>query len=74
MPRVKVFVGKNSDQNGNKLEKKLEERPYYWFIANGDFDIVWSNVVVFILGHIFFAWAYYILFTEFPWRTWYWSK
>ena len=31
--------------------------PKFYYINNGDFSIVWSNVVVFIIGHVLFGQA-----------------
>jgi len=70
MPSIKVYVDKHQTSQKNPLQ---EERSYYWYIANGDFDIVWTNVTIFVLGHALFLQACYLICTEYPWETWFWS-
>lgn len=75
MPSYKLILPKKGDDNGHAVSRKdQEERPFYWFINHGDFDIVWTNVSVFIIGHVLYIYAYYLLFTDFPWQTWFWSE
>lgn len=63
------FVPK-SKANFNKIEKQEVKSPkkndsaYYYYIRNGDFDIVWTNVFVFVLGHLLFIHTGYLLVFE----------
>ena len=47
---------KVSDENGNvgNVGSTSKNHSYYYYINEGDFDIVWTNVLVFILGHALF--------------------
>ena len=44
---------KSTEINGNNRVS------YYYFVGTSDFSIVWSNVVVFGLAHLFFVYMYY---------------
>ena len=49
----------------------------YTFIRDGDFDIVWPNVLIFIVAHIAHAYSLYLLFTDHDvkmTKTWIFSK
>lgn len=70
------YVGRDVDPlTGQKLSKKeLDQRPFYYFIRDGDFDLVWPNISVFVIGHLLFFYSYYIMYTQHPWNTWFWSE
>jgi hypothetical protein len=46
----------------------------YYFIRDGDFDIVWRNVYIFVIGHILYAGGLYILWSEQLLKTWIYCK
>lgn len=70
-----LYCGGQTGPKGQKYTKKqLDSRPFYYFIRDGDFDIVWPNVAVFIVGHLFYLYSCFLLCTDFPWRTWFWGE
>ncbi|KAI1286645.1 Stearoyl-CoA desaturase 5 [Halotydeus destructor] len=45
--------------------------PSFVFVDTGEFSIVWPNVLVFLVGHVFYAYSFYLLLTfEVSWLTW----
>ena len=42
----------------------------YYYIREGDFDIVWRNVFIFVLGHCLYAYGLYLLWSESLVDTW----
>lgn len=47
----------------------------FYYVNLGDFDVVWGNVLVFILGHVLLGWTVFKLFRgEFMWQTIFWGK
>lgn len=46
----------------------------YYFIKKGDFDIVKSNVIIFILGHFFYAYGLYLIVSQRLIQTWLYCK
>ena len=61
-----------NDQHYNGLD-------CYTFIPDGDFDIVWVNVIAFVIGHLIHFYSLYVLFTTIRHDitivyTWFWSE
>ena len=54
----------NDDHSHHHGSTKKDEKPYYYYIRNGDFDIVWSNVAVFVIGHVLFFYTYWFAFYQ----------
>lgn len=56
----------NASRKYFSIQKRIlrNQRVPFLFIANGDFSIVWSNVVAFSLGHLVYLYSMYILFFE----------
>lgn len=51
----------------------------YTFIPDGEFDIVWPNVIAFVIGHLIHFYSLYVLFTTLGKDitivyTWFWSE
>jgi hypothetical protein len=46
-----------------------ESTPFYYFIREGDFDLVWVNIFVFSLAHIIYFYGI-LNVKEVSWKTW----
>ena len=58
---VKVYP-KSHDLTQNSSPKSKSDQTFYYYIKNGDFDIVWTNVGVFIVAHVLLIhWIYRFL-------------
>lgn len=55
---------------GSRIYRKLD----FYFIRDGDFDIVWRNVLIFILGHLMWAYGLYLLVSQQLLHTWIYSE
>ena len=49
---------------------RIYRRQDYYFIRDGDFDIVWRNVAVFLVGHLMWAYGLYLLVSQQLLLTW----
>ena len=71
LPAVEQFDAKIEFTN------RQERLKLHTFIRDGDFDIVWPNVLVFIVGHLTYLYSIYVSITDPEDRTrytWFWSK
>lgn len=71
LPAVEQFDAKIEFTNRQERLNSLT------FIRDGDFDIVWPNVLVFIIGHLTYFYSIYLSITDPADRTrytWFWSK
>jgi len=68
IPDDTYIADKDVDENVN-YQTKREKRLFY-HVRSGFFDIQKPNVAVFVFGHLLYAYSYYLLWTEFPWKTW----
>lgn len=61
------------DNNNNVAKEviKKQSEPFYYYIKEGDFDLVWPNLIVFTIGHLIYFYA--LFFTQFSWKTWVWE-
>ncbi|KAI1283691.1 Delta(9)-fatty-acid desaturase fat-7 [Halotydeus destructor] len=57
------------DVNNNCATSGARDGRHYYFIGQGDFDIVWSNVAVFAVGHLLFLAYIYVVMVKFPMAT-----
>jgi hypothetical protein len=55
---------------GSRIYRKQD----FYFIRDGDFDVVWRNVYIFIAGHLMWAYGLYLLVTQQLLHTWIYSK
>lgn len=53
------FLEKSRQVNG----QKSGTRSQYDYVRDGDFSIVWTNVTIFVLGHLAYFYAFYLIFT-----------
>lgn len=69
----KLYVNKKvtSDLKSNSEPNVIRPRSSpYIYLADGEFSIVWSNVTVFIIGHLCWAYALYLVITlQVQWMT-----
>lgn len=56
---------KNLAACDNEGQRSSSEKPFYYYIKNGNFDLVWTNIVIFIVGHLLFIQCYYDIITKF---------
>lgn len=49
---------------GRSSEKVDHDLPFYYYVQLGQFDIVWTNVIVFIIAHLLLLQAIYLTLTE----------
>lgn len=71
LPAAEVFDAKVEFAN------RQERLKLHTFIRDGDFDIVWQNVLVFVVGHLTYFYSVYVAMTDPADRTrytWFWSK
>ena len=52
-----IFSQKQKPINNNEDPKK---KSFYYYIGEGDFDLAWPNVAVFIVGHL-------VMLSTLPW-------
>ena len=62
----KVDLQEDCNGNDEKLDHEhkpfgKKEKPFFYFIRDGDFDLVYTNIIVFIVGHILAIELYYHL-------------
>ena len=55
-------------------ESKIYKLHDYYFVREGDFDIVWLNVYIFVIGHMLWAAGLYNLVTQQLLKTWVYCK
>lgn len=55
---------------GSRIYRKLD----YYFIRDGDFDVVWRNVWIFVVGHLMWAYGLYLLVSQQLLNTWIYSE
>lgn len=48
-------------------------QPFYYFIRQGDFDLVWPNILVFAVAHVIYIYAFLNL-DRISWKTWVWEN
>lgn len=46
----------------------------FYYINHGDFDIVRTNVAVFVFGHLLLIWAMFLYLQDHKWQTEVWGK
>ena len=49
------------------------KQPFYYFIREGDFDLVWTNIIVFLVANVFYIYAFLNLHSI-SWKTWVWEN
>lgn len=62
-----------SDRTKRELSRIYRVRDFY-YIKDGDFDIVWTNVSIFVFGHLLYFWGLYTLWNEWLITTWIYSE
>lgn len=55
-----------------KLIPTNPHQPFYYFIREGDFDLVWTNIAVFLLAQVIHIYAFFNVHTI-SWKTWVWE-
>ena len=65
------------DEHNVQSSLDCKSRKVFEYVAKGEFDVVWPNVIVFSIGHMLHLYCLYILMTDTDVRTqwtWIWSK
>lgn len=53
-----------------KIESSKRGRPFL-YMSDTEFNIVWKNVAVFVIGHLYYFYSFYLLLTfQISWLTW----
>ena len=72
------FKRTDSDKDDTRKEssrtKDIIKHRGFYFVKDGDFDIVWQNVLIFLLGHILYFYGLYVLVSGKLLLTWMYSK
>ena len=66
---VKVANARRKSDLDNIYKSK-----FFYYIKDGDFDIVWTIVSIFVLGHILYFYGLYTLYNEWLITTWIYSN
>ena len=67
-------VSKVTSARTKKELENIHKVKEYYFVKNGDFDIVWTNVAIFAVGHLLYFYGLYTLWNERLITTWIYSE